>query len=180
MGLAGLNATKILVGAGTLSIGPYTSSGGAGTLADIGHTSTPFKLNGGFANFDVETERATEIVATFPQKSDYTLEVDFSQNEPEAMRIAYRQTAGNLSGTAGTGETLRIGSAVAQYHQATLVVPGTGTNLTATYTFWKMQVATVAATEFGKAAVQKLTVTFRLIRDDTVSTADKLFKRVDT
>jgi hypothetical protein len=43
-----------------------------------------------------------------------------------------------------------------------------------------MQVATVAATEFGKAAVQKLTVTFRLIRDDTVSTADKLFKRVDT
>lgn len=180
MGLVGLNATKILVGAGTFSIGPYTSSGSSGALQDIGHTMTPFELAGGFANFDVETERATEIVGTYPQKSDYTLKVSFAQNEPEAMRIAYRQTAGNLSGTAGTGETLRVGSAVAQYHQATLVVPGTGTGLTATYTFWKLQVATVDATAFGKAAVQQLVVTFRVIRDDTVATADKLFKRVDS
>lgn len=180
MGLAGLSATKILVGAGTFSIGNYTISGGAGTLVDIGHTLTPFELSGNFENFDVDSERATEIVATYPQKSAYDLKVDFAQNEPEAMRIAFRQTAGNLSGTAGTGETLRVGSALAQYHQGSLVVPGTGTNSTATYTFWKMQVANVEPVVFGKAAVQGLKVTFRILRDDTVSTTDKIFKRVDS
>ena len=76
--------------------------------------------------------------------------------------------------------TLRVGDRAEQYHQATLAVAGLGSNDLQTLTFWKLQIASIAEIQYGKGVTQLYEATFRVLRDDTVSTADKYFKRVDS
>jgi hypothetical protein len=173
------DATKILAGAGVFSYGDYVTAGGAGSLADAGHIKNPFELGTGFANFDVKTERSAGIVKTVPIDSDFTLKVAFHQAETELMRVALGQPSGNKSGS-GANLTLLVGDRAEQYHQATLVVPGPGTTATRTLTFWKLQVLSTENISFGKGIEQMYIVTFRVLRDDSVSTNDKFFKQVDT
>lgn len=173
------DATKIEVGAGTFSIGDYTTAGGAGSLTDVGHVKSPYELGVAMENFDVETERAVGIVKTVPIKDDYTLKVAFHETDPEWLRIALGQASGNLTGTA-PDETLLVGDRSEQYHQGTLVGPGIGTTATRTLTFWKLQTQSMEPIQFGKSVEQSYVVTFRILRDDSVATADKYFKQVDT
>ena len=173
-----LDATKIMVGAGVFSYGAYVTAGGAGSLADAGHIATPFELGIAMENFDVETERATGIVKTVPIKSDHTLKVAFHQAEAELLRVALGLPASSKTGTT-PNFTLRVGDRVEQYHQATLVVPGVGTTAVRTMTFWKLQISALEPVQFGKAAVQTYIATFRSLRDDSVTTADKHWKQVD-
>lgn len=172
------DATKIMVGAGTFSIGAYVTAGGAGSLTDVGHVATPFELGVAMENFDVETERAVGIVKTTPQKDDYTLKVAFHESDPEWLRTALGQPSANLTGTA-PDETLLVGDRAEQYHQATLVVSGIGTTGVRTLTFWKLQTISMEPVSFGKAIEQMYVVTFRALRDDSLATADKYFKQVD-
>lgn len=172
------SAANVKVGAGTFSIGAYTSAGAAGSLTDSGHIATPYELGVGMENFDVETERSTGIVYTSPQKDEHTLKVAFHESTLELWRTALGQPSSQLTGTA-PNKTLRVGDRAAQYHQATLAVPGVGTTAARTLTFWKLQVIALEPIQFGKAVAQVLTATFRILRDDTVSTADKYYKVVD-
>ncbi len=172
------DATKIMVGAGTFSIGAYVTAGGAGSLTDVGHIATPFELGVAMENFDVQTERAIGVVLTEPINDDYTLKVAFHESDPEWKRVALGQPAANLTGTA-PDETLRIGDRQAQYHQATLAVPGIGTTAARTLTFWKLQSIGMEPVQYGKAVTQMYNVTFRILRDDSVTTADKYYKQVD-
>src|SRR3972149_6127220 len=90
-------------------------------------------------NFDETTERATGIVKTVPIQTDFTFKVALHEATAENLRISLGQPAANLTGTP-PNLTLRVGDRVEQYHQATLVVPGLGTGLVSTYTFWRLQV----------------------------------------
>ena len=102
------DATKIIVGAGTFSIGDYTSSGGAGSLTDVGHVKSPFELGSSYENFDVTTERATGIVKTVPLNDSYTLKVYMHEATGEHMRIILGQPSARLSGTS-PDDTLLVG-----------------------------------------------------------------------
>jgi len=173
-----LDATNIIVGAGTFNIGAYVAAGGAGTLADVGHTSAANELAAEFENTDFESERAQGIVKTVPSKTGYTLKIPIMQAESEMLRIALAQPAANQTGT-GENLTLRVGARVEQYHQATIVTTGVGTTGVRTLTFWKLQAIAVDAIQYGKNALQQFIVTFRVMFDDSVTTADKFWKSVD-
>lgn len=172
------DVTKIMVGAGVLSLGDYVTAGGAGSLSDAGFTLDDFQLTSNQENFDVEVEQTTGTVLTSKVKTEFTLKCTFAQAEAELLRVLLAQPSGNKSGT-GANLTLRVGNAATQYHQATLVVPGPGTTGVRTLTFWKLQILTSDPIPFGKKVVQKYGATFRLLYDSTVSTADKFFKQVD-
>ena len=172
------DSTKIMVGAGTFSIGDYTSAGGAGSLTDVGDILTPYEIGSEFANFDVETERATGIVATYPLTDGHTIKVAMAESDPTWLRIAMGQPSANLTGTT-PDKRLLVGDRAAQYHQATLVATGIGTTGVRTWTFWKLQVLSKEPIQVGKGVVQSYVVTFRALRDSTVATADKYYKQVD-
>jgi hypothetical protein len=179
----GLDASKIVGGAGVLSGGDYVTAGGAGTLLDWGHQSAPLEVAPEFENQDFESERAQGPVKTLPSKTGFTIKVPLMQAEAELMRVAFGQPAANKSGSA-ENFTLRIGDRVEQYHQVTIVTAGvkgpTGVAATRTVTFWKLQIVSCEPVTIGKAVLQQYIATFRVMRDDSVSTADKYFKQVDT
>lgn len=172
-----LDAGKIKAGAGVFSYGDYVAAGGAGSLSDAGHVKSPFELATAMENFDDETERVTGIVLTNPIKTDHTLKVALHQVDAALFQMALGLPAANRTGTA-PNETVLVGDRVAQFHQATLVVPGEGTTGSTTFTFWKLQVISVEPIQFGKGVSQMLAVTFRALRDDTVTSLDKHYKRV--
>lgn len=180
-----LDASKIMAGFGTASgagefkLGDYVTAGGAGTLVDLGHVKNPYELAGAMENFDETTERATGIVLTEPISDSHEVKVAFHQSEIEILRIAYGQPSANKSGS-GNNLTLLIGDRVSQYHQATLQVKGPGTTAKRLMTFWKLQVIAREAISFGKSTAQLVITTFRILRDDSVVTADKYFKFVDS
>jgi len=173
------DATKIEVGSGVFSIGDWVTAGGAGSLADVGHIKSPFEIGVAMENFDVETERAIGIVKTTPTKDDYTLKVHFHEADPEWLGFALGQPDANLTGTA-PDETLLVGDRSERYHQATIVGTGIGTTAVRTWTFWRLQVISLEPVLIGKAVEQSYNVTFRILRDDSVSTADKHFNQADT
>jgi len=172
------DATKILVGAGVVSLGDYVSAGGSGTLTDVGHTKNPVTFAPTFENFEIRGERAFGPIRISPQDMSLAIKVPMMEAVLEKYRIALRQPAANKSGTA-PNETLLVGQPAEQYHQLQIVGPGLGTTKVRTCTFWKCIVEAVAEVPFAKAAEQMLDVTFRALFDDSVTTADKFGKIVD-
>lgn len=173
-----LDTTKVMVGAGVVSIGDYVTAGGAGTLVDVGDLLEPIEVGTAFENFDVETERSTGIVLTNPTKSDFTIKVAMAQSEVENLRIGLRQPAGNKSGT-GSNLTLTVTDAIKQFHQIQVVGPGPGTTGVRTITGWRAQAIAMDAVKIGKKAVQNVTVTFRLLKDTSTTPAGQYYKLVD-
>src|SRR5881628_3615139 len=110
------DATKILVGAGVVSIGDYVSGGGAGTLVDVGHTKAPITIAPAFTDYLVKSERAIGIIKQVPTDLVVTIKVDMMEGTLDHWLIAFRQPSANLSGTL-PNMTLRVGIPVEVYHQ---------------------------------------------------------------
>lgn len=171
MSLAGtLDATKILVGGAQVKIGGYAADAAAASspaLATFGHTLTPTEFGFSFTDFDVITEQSIGRVKSVPQDADYTLKVELAQNDTEAMLIATRQLAANLTSSA---LNLAFNDPVEVYYQVAIVGVGYGATKVDTYVFWKCQISTTGPIPFAKAGVQKLTMTIKIFRDDSVVT----------
>ena len=172
------NDARILVGAGVVSIGDWVTAGGSGSLVDVGHTKEPVTLGAAFEDFEVTSERAITTVKRVPIKADLTLVVPMLEMSGEHWRMAFRQPAANLTGTAPL-ETLLIGNQVEQYHQIEVVGPAVDTANERTFTFWKGFVISIAEVPIAKADTQVLSVTFGLLYDSSVATADKIGKWVE-
>lgn len=172
------DATKVITGAGTFSIGAYVTAGGAGSLVDVGYSNAPFELTPEFENTEIESENQQGVIKSVPTKTGYTLKVPILESDPEHLRIALGQPAANLTGTA-PDETLRVGDRTEQYHQGTLATSGIGTTGARTFTFWKLQILSMDPIQIGKAVAQMYNAVFRVMPDTSVTTLDKFFKQVD-
>jgi hypothetical protein len=170
MPLQGLASWQILAGGATVSIAPYASNAGAFTGTSFGHTLTPTELGFAFEDFDVETEQSVGRVKSIPVTANYTLKVALAQNDAQAMLIATRAPAAYLAETGTATANLAFVDPQEIYYQLKLVGVGYGTNKVDTYRFWRCQVGTVDPLVFGKKAVQGLGITFKITRDDTVTT----------
>ena len=170
MPLQGLASWQILAGGATLSIAPYASAAGAFTGTSFGHTLTPTEWGLAFEDFDVETEQSIGRVKSIPVLANYTLKVTLAQNDAQAMLIATRAPAAYLAETGTATANLAFVDPQEIYYQLRLVGKGYGTTTVDTYRFWRCQVSTVEPIVFGKKAVQGLGITFKITRDDTVTT----------
>ena len=173
------DTTKILVGAGVVSIGDFVTAGGAGSLVDVGHTKEPVAMSSSFTDFDVTSERALGILRKIPQDMAVGIRIPMLETIPDRLAIALRQPAANVSGIA-PDETILVGGPVEQYHQIEIVGPGPGTLGIRTITAWRGIVIEVAEMAFAKGDSMVYNVTLALMLDDSVATADKFFKQIDT
>jgi len=170
MPLQGLASWQILAGGATLSIAPYATNAGAFTGTSFGHTLNPTEVGFAFEDFDVETEQSIGRVKSIPVTANYTLKCTLAQNDAQAMLIATRAPAAYLVETTTATANLAFVDPQEIYYQLKLVGVGYGTTKIDTYRFWRSQVSTVEPVVFGKKAVQGLGITFKITRDDTVTT----------
>jgi len=162
------DATLILAGGAEVKIGAWVTAGGAGSLKTFGHTLAPAELGMAFEDFEIETEQSVGRVKSIPVSAQYTIKCDVAQNETDAMLIAMRMASAQLTGTGNINLAIVDPSEI--YYQVALVGKGYGTTAsTDTYTFWRCQVGTVDNIPFGKRAVQHLGITFKILRDDSVT-----------
>jgi hypothetical protein len=169
---------NVQVGYAVISAGAYVTAGGAGSLTDVGYTAEPTTLTPTFTDLEINAEQATAPIKVIPQATVYTLKVPIMESTAALARIAFRQPAGNISGT-GSNLTLLVGRAIEQYHQLQVVVPGPGTTNVRTITIWKAQAGELGEVSFGKGTVQRYDVSFKCLEDSSVTTGDKIFKQVD-
>ena len=173
------DSTKILVGAGTAYIGDYVAAAGAATLVDVGHTHKPVSYAPEFKNYDVESERAFGVIKSSPVDAMIKVTVPMMETTAQNLRIAMRQPSANISGSA-PNNTILVGDPKEQYHQIKISGPGPGTNKARDIFFWKCQVESMKEVGIAKGDVQVYDVVFRVLYDDSVATADKFFKQVDS
>ena len=170
MPINGLQTFQILAGGATLSIAPYAANAGAFTGTSFGHTLTPTEFSLSFEDFDVETEQSIGRVKSVPVLASYQVKCSLAQNDTQAMLIALREPATYLTETTTATANLAIVDPQEIYYQLKLVGPGYGTTKVDTYRFWRCQVASVEPVSFAKKGVQALGITFKLTRDDSVTT----------
>jgi hypothetical protein len=170
MPINGLQTFQILAGGATLSIAPYASAAGAFTGTSFGHTLSPTTLGFAFEDFDVETEQSIGRVKSVPVMANYTIKATLAQNDAQAMLMAIREPAAYLAETGTATANLAFVDPQEIYYQLKLVGVGYGTTKVDTYRFWRCQVATVGDISFAKKGVQALDITFKITRDDTVTT----------
>lgn len=170
----------VQVGVGVVSIGAWATGGGAGTgMTDVGHLKAPCTLAASIETYDVKSESVWGIIKSVPTDMKVTLKVPELETSAENLRVALGQPAANKTGT-GDNLTLLVGKPPEQYHQVTIVSPGPGTNATRTWTFWRCRVTSMGELAFGKTTDTAAEITLEVLYDDTVTTADKFFKFVDT
>jgi hypothetical protein len=170
MPINGLQTFQILAGGATVSIAPYAAAAGAFTGTSFGHTLSPTTLGFAFEDFDVETEQSIGRVKSVPVTASYTLKVALAQNDAQAMLIATRQPAAYLAETGTATANLAFNDPQEIYYQLKMVGKGYGTTTVDTYRFWRCQVSQVSDISFAKKGVQSLEITFKITRDDSVTT----------
>ena len=148
-------------------------------MTDVGHTKEAVTLTPAFEDYSVTSERAFGVLKKIPIGGSFKLTVAMIEATIENFRVALRQPVANTSGT-GANLTLRVGDFAQQYHQVTIVTNGLGTGATRTITVWRAIVENLEAIPYGKTGEQMLKVTFDCLYDDTVTTADKFLKMVDS
>jgi hypothetical protein len=175
------NTGNIAIGLATVSIGAYVAAGGAGSLTDVGHTKGPTTLTVNGKDYAIETEQSFGAIRKIPIGASVKLKVFMDEATLASYRIAFRQAAAQLTGTAPNA-TLLVGVITEQYHQIQVVTKGTGstTPATRTITVWRGIVESVDEIPFGKAGEQTLAVTIDCMYDDSVATGDKFLKVVDS
>jgi len=170
MPINGLQSWQILAGGAAVSVAPYVTAAGTFTGTSFGHTLVPSEFGVAFEDFDVETEQSIGRVKSIPVLANYTLKVTLAQNDAQAMLIAMREPAAYLVETGTATANLAFVDPQEIYYQLKLVGKGYGTTTVDTYRFWRCQVGAVEPVVFGKKAVQGLGMTFKITRDDTVTT----------
>ncbi len=169
---------KILAGGAVVSVGPWVTAGGAGSLVEVGHTEGATELIRSYEDLPVSSEQIAGIEKRIPISTEMALKFAMKETDLENWRMPWRQPAANLTGTP-PNMTLLVGAAAEQYHQVTLVGTGIGTTGVRTVTAWRMIVDSVEPIRMAKAEAQLVTITGALMLDSSVATLDQFLKIVD-
>lgn len=174
---------KMAIGAATLSIGDWVTTGGAGSLTDVGATQEGSMLAEATEFFDVEIEQAQGIVRSVPTKRTPTIKAKLVEADLDKLQRLLHQPTTNLTGTS-PNRTLLVGEAQEAYHQIQIVSKGiqgsSGVAGTRTITVWRAVVKNIGETAYAKGGLQTRDVEIAILEDLSVTTADKLYKIVDS
>lgn len=174
---------RISIGRADVSVSDYVTAAGAGTFTDVGHTQGPTTLEIANQDYEIKSEQVLAAIASIPVDNKVTLKFTMLESALDNLRYALRQVSGNLTGSA-PNKTLLIGDAQEVYQQMKLVSKGIkGATLVAatrTITIWRAAFVSAEAIGFAKDKEQLFTVTMSVMYDDSVATADKYLKIVDS
>lgn len=183
------NLGKVVIGKADISISDYVAAGGAGTFTDIGYTKGPCTIEPNITDHQVEAEQVLGVLRSIPVKMDYKLKFTMMESDLTKLRRILRLPSANLTSTGTTPnrtETLLVGDSVETYNQLKVITPGAkavgvgDAAVTRTYTFWKATCQSIDPIGHAKDGEAVVGVTFALTLDDSVATADKYWKVVDT
>ena len=173
---------RIEIGAATISVSAYVTAGGSGSFTDVGYTEGPATIEPGGSDYRIEPEQVLGAIRSVPTKVEHKLKFAMKEAAAANLQWAIRQLAANLTGTA-PNYTLLVGDPVETYQQLKLVTKGgrataTGTDGTQTWTFWRCASMAVEAIGVTKEKEKIIGVTFDILYDESVATADKYYKQV--
>lgn len=173
-----VNRDNTLIGVGVVSVSAYVAAAGSGSFTELGHQErailTPTKTN-----FDMMSDRSRGPIRVLPVDSEHKLKVVGLEITAANLQQFLEQPAANKTGTT-PDFTVRVGHPNEIYWQLKIVGPGLGTALVRTITLWRCVLETVGDIVMAKGDTQKLDLTFRVLNDDTVTTADKAYLIVDS
>jgi hypothetical protein len=177
-------STNILIGPATFSIGDYPAAGNppvnTPSYVDVGHTKGPTEYAPNFSDYEVKSEQAYGVVKKVPLEAAFTVKVPILEATVTHLRYAFRNPSTQVTGTP-PNVTFAITKPSEQYHSIRLAGPGLGTNKIRTVYFWKCIVTEVAPISVAKADTQSFQITFTVLYDDSVSTANGEFaKSIDS
>jgi len=171
------SAAQVQAGRPLVYLAPWVSNQQSlsPVYVEVGHTEV-VGWSPTMENFDIESEQATGIIKTVPVKDGHTIKIPALESRADLLQIALCQT-GSPSGTT-PDFTVQISDRVERYYSIKIVAPGSGTTKVRTFTFWKCQITGMDEYQFGKKTVQKVSMTFRVMRDDTEGGSVGLYGRM--
>ena len=175
---------KIVVGRADVGISAYVAAGGAGTFTDAGYTRGPATIEDSTSDLEISAEQVLGKLSSVPIDKKVVVKFWMLEADLANLQKALRQPAGNLTGTP-PNSSLAVGDPVEVYHQVQFVTKGIrgtsgGASATRTITFWRAAFGPMEPIGFPKDGEQIYGVTMSVMYDDSVATADKYYKEVDT
>ncbi|HET6373009.1 MAG TPA: hypothetical protein VFG76_06865 [Candidatus Polarisedimenticolia bacterium] len=166
-----------------MDVSAYVAAGAAGTFTNIGYTKGPLTIEEGGSDYEVKAEQVLGALASVPVDKKITLKFTFLQAELDDLQKVLRQPAANLTGTP-PNKSLLIGDPVETYHQIKVTGKAIGGSAgikgVRTITMWRVAFVTVEPIGMAKDSETVWGVTMTLVYDETVATADKYYKIIDT
>lgn len=174
---------RIEIGAAAISVSAYVTAGGAGSFTDVGYTEGPATIEPEFGDYRVEPEQVLGAIRAVPTKSGYKLKFAMKESAGANLVTATRIPVANLTGVA-PNTTFLVGDPVEIYNQIKLVTKGgrataAGVDATQTWTFWRCAAMSMDAIGITKEKEKIVGVTFDILYDESVATADKYWKQVN-
>lgn len=182
------NSAKITIGRADVALSAYVAAGAAGTFTDIGHSKGPVTIEPVVEEYKVMSEQAMGTIRSVPIKAGYRIKFTIMEADLSRMRQILSQPSANLV-TSGTTpnivETLSVGDPQEIYFQIKVTTKGAKRALadpepTRTYTLWRCRPEAIDPIGHSKESEAVFGVTFDVLQDDSVATADKYWKAVDT
>lgn len=179
------NSGLFSLGRADISISAWVTAGGAGTFTDAGHLEGEAMLE-----FDKEdllegSEQVLGSLISEPIKFGVRLKFALKETSLDNMQKYLGQAAANLTGAA-PNKTLLIGDPSPLFYQVKVVtkgertVQGATTPATQTWTFWRMAAQKPEPLSLKKDKVRLMGFTYEALYDESVSTADKYGKVVNS
>ncbi len=177
-----VSLNNIAIGGSTLSLGAYVPAGGAGSLTDVGALKDGSELSIAKEIYEVKSSSVEGVLRAIPVDTSFELKAILQEASLDNLRKVLGQPSANLTGTA-PNKTLLVGNAAEEYFQGTVStggISGGTTPATRLLTMWKLYVKGLEAIAFKKGQEQTYGVTFGMVADQSVTTADKFYKVVDS
>lgn len=172
---------NVAIGGAVVSIAAWAANAAATGHVDVGILKEPPEETPSIENYVPEFESLEGGVVSFPQKTGFEVKLVLAEATPDLKQIALQQPTANLSGTA-PNKTLLRGLREEQYKSIKVVTKGgtgaTGVRATQTITYHRCAVSKVEPLTYAKGKEQLIGVTFMVLQDTSVSTADVFSKEV--
>ena len=175
---------KTAMAGAALSIGDWVTAGGAGSLTDVGYLKEGSVMSFALGEHAITPDNVPTPVRLVPTTKEVGLKAMLQEVDLDKLAYLLNQPSANLTGIA-PNKSLLGGALEEQYKQVTLVTKGiagaTALAATRTITLWRCRVKIDGDVTFSaKSGEQLFSATIMALWDDSVATADKVFKVVDS
>lgn len=176
------DTTKTLFGTpASISIGPWVTAKGPGTLVDIGHTKGGTSIKFSVENHEMEVDALLAPHRAIPVKTGYEIKFTMAEATLENLRIALGQPDTALTGTP-PDEVLEVDGNLdgEAYNQVEIVGDGLGTTGVRTVVAWRAVLKDVAEILWSKTEDRLYQITLLLLHEDTGTGNDNIMQVTDS
>ena len=170
---------NVIRGAAQVSVGPWVTAKGAGSLVDMGYTFGAASLLPKLTYHEVEPQQHLAPIKAWITKRNAEAKVICGEADADKLRLMFMNPAANFTGTPPAITGLVDADAVDMYFQVSIVTKGTGSTGVRTMTIWRCVLTSPEAIEYKKDGEQLYKFTLTVLYEETGTGADTLMKVVD-